>query len=88
MEKNDIWLLQEDIFFSNFNTVFENHRKSLQKWFILASSWKPEACGQTVLPDRSVFIGQKLVENARIQIRHFEYFSNNVNCKKSVQDEQ
>ena len=24
---------------------------------------KPEACGQTVLPDRSVLIGQKLVEN-------------------------
>ena len=34
---------------------------------ILASFWKPEACGQTVLPDRSVLIGQKLVENAKIQ---------------------
>ena len=33
---------------------------------ILASFWKPEACGQTVLPDRSVLIGQKLVENAKI----------------------
>ena len=33
---------------------------------------KPEACGQTVLPDRSVLIGQKLVENAKIQMRHFE----------------
>ena len=28
---------------------------------------KPEACGQTVLPDRSVLIGQKLVENAKIK---------------------
>ena len=28
---------------------------------------KPEACGQTVLPDRSVLIGQKLVENVKIQ---------------------
>ena len=28
---------------------------------------KPEACGQTVLPDRSVLIGQKMVENAKIQ---------------------
>ena len=28
---------------------------------------KPEACGQTVLPDRSVLIGQKLVENAQIK---------------------
>ena len=25
---------------------------------------KPEACGQTVLPDRSVLIGQKLAENS------------------------
>ena len=33
----------------------------------LASFWKPEACGQTVLPDRSVLIGQKLVEKAKIQ---------------------
>ena len=36
---------------------------------------KPEACGQTVLPDKSVLIGQKLVENAKIQkiqMRHFE----------------
>ena len=33
----------------------------------LASFWKPEACGQTVLPDRSVLSGQKLVENAKIQ---------------------
>ena len=46
-----------------------------QKWSILASFWKPEVCGQTVLPDRSVLIGQKLVENAKIkknQMRHFE----------------
>ena len=33
---------------------------------------KSEACGQTVLPDRSVLIGQQLVENAKIQMRHFE----------------
>ena len=33
------------------------------------------ACGQTVLPDRSILIGQKLVKNAKIektQMRHFE----------------
>ena len=29
--------------------------------------WKPEACGQTVLPDRSILTGQKLVENAKNQ---------------------
>ena len=28
---------------------------------------KRKACGQTVLPDKSVSIGQKLVENAKIQ---------------------
>ena len=33
---------------------------------------KPEACGQTVLPDWSVLIRQKLVENAKIKMRHFE----------------
>ena len=27
---------------------------------ILASFWKPEACDQTVLPDRSILIGQKI----------------------------
>ena len=31
----------------------------------MASFWKPKACGQTVLPDRSVLIGQQLVENAK-----------------------
>ena len=29
--------------------------------------WKPEASGQTVLPDRSVLIEQKLVESANIK---------------------
>ena len=29
--------------------------------------FKPEAWGQTVLPDMSVLIGQKLVENAKIE---------------------
>ena len=38
-----------------------------QKWSILASFWKPEASGQTVLPDRLVLIWQKLVENAKLK---------------------
>ena len=45
--------------------------KNAKKWSILASFWKPEACGQTVLPDRSDLIGQKLVENYRYQ--EFKY---------------
>ena len=49
-----------------------------KKGSILTSFWKPEACGQTVLPDRSDLIGQKLVENAKIQMRHFGWFSNTV----------
>jgi len=40
---------------------------------------KPEACGQTVLPDKSVLIGQKLVEKAKIKKKsNFEKFLNNV----------
>ena len=30
-------------------------------------SLKPAACGQTVLPDRSILIGQKISENTRIK---------------------
>ena len=31
-----------------------------QKWSILASFWKPETCGQTVLPEGLISIGQKM----------------------------
>ena len=37
---------------------------------------KPEVCGQTVLPDRSVLIGKKLVENAKIQKFKCDILSN------------
>ena len=37
---------------------------------------KREACGQTLLPDRSVLIGQKLVENAKIQKFKCDILSN------------
>ena len=40
--------------------------ENAKKPSILASFWKPEFCGQTVLPDRSLLKGQKLVENAKI----------------------
>ena len=33
---------------------------------MLASFWKTDACDQTVLPDRSILIGQKLAENAKM----------------------
>ena len=35
--------------------------------FNLTIFWKAEACGQTVLPDRPIWKGQKLVEIARIE---------------------
>ena len=37
--------------------------------YILMNFWKLEAYGQTVLPDRSVSIGQKLVEIAKIVLQ-------------------
>ena len=58
--------------------MFENLRKSLiqhceqrlqkfiknaKKWPFLASFWKPEACGQTVLPEDK----KKMVENAKTE---------------------
>ena len=58
-------------------TAFENYRKSLiqdcersgqkldknaKKWSTMSSFWKPETCGQTVLPDNSVLIGHKIGE--------------------------
>ena len=39
----------------------------MPKMLNLASFWKPEACSQPVLPDRSILIGQKLVKKAKIQ---------------------
>ena len=42
----------------------------------LASFWKTEDCCQTVLPDRSVLIGQKLVENAKIENFKCDILSN------------
>ena len=52
-----------------------------QKCSILASFWKYEACGQTVLLDRSILKGQKLMKSAKSEnikcifwffsVRHF-----------------
>ena len=44
------------------------HQKC-QKWRFYG---KPKASGQKVVPDKSILIGQKLVENAKVQMRHFE----------------
>ena len=41
--------------------------ENAKNWSILASFWKPETCSQTVLPDGSILIGQKLVGKAKIE---------------------
>ena len=52
----------------------------MPKMVDFASFWKPEACGQTVLPDSSFLKGQKLVDNARIKSSNatFWVFSNDM----------
>ena len=39
----------------------------MPKMVILASFWKAEACGQTVLPDMTILVSQKLSEYAKIE---------------------
>ena len=76
---------------SSFGAKIQIIRKYLRKFHYLEAissfsklgGWN-FACGQTVSPDRSVLIGQKLAENAKIQMRHFESFSNNVRLRTST----
>ena len=66
---------------------FERTKVNLkgQKWSIFASFWKFETYGQTVLPDRLLLRGQKLVKKAKIQMRHFGWFSNTVHTLDNSQ---
>ena len=50
----------------------------------LETFWKPGFCGQTMLTDSSLLIGQKLVENPKIktQMRHFGWFSQKLDWLK------
>ena len=41
---------------------------------------KPETCGQTVLPDRLILIGQKLMKNAKVGFK--KPWKNSVNYEK------
>ena len=51
--------------------VLQVRKSKHSVWKLLKKShssfWKTEACSQTVLPDRSYFIGQKLVKKAKFQ---------------------
>ena len=54
---------------------FINNVKNGPFWRVLR---KPEACGQTVLPDRSLVIGQKIggkCQNLKFQMLHVRRFS-------------
>ena len=64
-----VWKSQKKV---SFNMVSEANYvyilSKMPKMLNLASFWKRDGCGQTVLPDMSILIGQKLVENAKIKI--------------------
>ena len=55
--------------------------KKYQKWSILGSFWKAEACGQTVLAVRTKIGGK--CKNWKTQMWHFDWFSNTVSLKMS-----
>ena len=46
--------------------ILSGQKSKMPKMVNLASFRKPEAGGQTLLPDRSILIGQQLVKNAKI----------------------
>ena len=50
---------------SELRLLFSVVHWKCQKWSIFASFLKSEACGQTVLPDRSIYKRQKLLKNAK-----------------------
>ena len=78
---------QKVLFYSNFQQIelrlrFEwtKVNSKCQKWSILASFWEPEACAQTVLPDRSVLIGQKLVKMPKFKCDILDNFQTLCTC--------
>ena len=62
-----VWKSQKKVSFNIASEASYVYILNGQKLSILTSFRKSEACGQTVLPDRSLIIGQKIVENAKIQ---------------------
>ena len=63
---------------SEASYVYNLDKSSLKmtKMVNLASFWNSEVCGQTVLPDITVLIGQKLEDNAKIQNFKWDILSN------------
>ena len=68
--------ITEKVSFNNYVYILSGQKliknaKNGPFWRVFS---KTEACGQTVLADRSVLIGQKLVKNAKIQKFKFDIF--------------
>ena len=59
--------LSENAKNSNGTFWVDKSSSKMPKMDNLTSFWKSEAFGQTELPDMSVLIGQKLLENAEVQ---------------------
>ena len=57
---------------------FIKNAKNDQFWRLI--EYVPETCSQTVLPDRLISIGQKLVENAKIKNFKCHILSNFQTC--------
>ena len=53
--------------FATFTFGVDKSSWKMPKMVNFGDFWKPEACGQTVLSDRSPLIGQKLAKNAKIE---------------------
>ena len=51
--------------------VFGQKFIKMPKMVNFGDFYEPEACSQTVLPDMSILIRQKLVKIAKIEVRHF-----------------
>ena len=64
--------ITEKVSFNNASKASYVFILSGQKLIKNGPFWRVFENGQTVLPDRSVLIGQKLMENAKNQLRHFE----------------
>ena len=56
----------------------------MRKIVHLASFWKSEVCGQTVLPDRSILIGLKLVKMPKLKHSNATFWMIFKRCEKSV----
>ena len=70
-EASYVYILSGQKFIKNtkngqFWRVFENLKLAVKQCY--QTFRNPDSGGQTVLPDRSLLIGKKLVENAKIEI--------------------